>query len=123
MRSLTPGRRWPSSAMVPLTSRTTRASSIAPRPGMSTESIEGTAILQSRLLGAGGDGSFAALRMTSEALMMADGITTGVKRRQLGLMALVMVMFFTVSGGPYGLEELVSQSGPGIALVLLLVTP
>jgi amino acid transporter len=34
-----------------------------------------------------------------------------------------MVAFFTVSGGPYGLEELVGQSGPGIALLLLVATP
>src|ERR671919_647822 len=59
--------------------------------------------------------------------MAAEGVTTALpgvlKRRQLGLLALVMVTFFIVSGGPYGLEELVSQSGPGIALLLLLITP
>jgi amino acid transporter len=51
------------------------------------------------------------------------GIHPGLKRRQLGLLSLVMVTFFIVSGGPYGLEELVSASGPGVALLLLLVTP
>ena len=32
-------------------------------------------------------------------------------------------MFFTVSGGPFGLEGLVGQVGPGLALLLLLATP
>ncbi len=34
-----------------------------------------------------------------------------------------MVFFFTVSGGAYGLELVVSASGPGMALLLILVTP
>jgi len=34
-----------------------------------------------------------------------------------------MSIFFDVSGGPYGLEPAVSQSGAGMALLLLLVTP
>jgi amino acid transporter len=34
-----------------------------------------------------------------------------------------MVMFFTVSGGAYGLEDLIGSSGPGMALVLIIVTP
>ena len=32
-------------------------------------------------------------------------------------------MFFTVSGGPFGLEGLVGGSGPGVALLLLVLTP
>lgn len=43
--------------------------------------------------------------------------------RKLTLLPLVMVMFFTVSGGAYGLEDLVGSSGPGMALVLIMVTP
>jgi amino acid transporter len=38
-------------------------------------------------------------------------------------LALVAVIFFTVSGGPYGLEPLLSYGGPHGALLLLLVTP
>jgi amino acid transporter len=34
-----------------------------------------------------------------------------------------MVFFFTVSGGAYGLEPVVSSSGPGMALLLIAVTP
>jgi amino acid transporter len=41
----------------------------------------------------------------------------------LGLGPLVAVMFFIVSGGPFGLEGLVGTVGPGLALVLLIVTP
>lgn len=44
-------------------------------------------------------------------------------RRQLTLMPLVMVLFFTVSGGAYGLEDLIGSSGPGMALLLIVLTP
>jgi len=36
---------------------------------------------------------------------------------------LVAVIFFTVSGGPYGLEPLVSYAGQHSALIILLITP
>ena len=42
---------------------------------------------------------------------------------KLRLLPLVMVLFFTVSGGAYGLEDLVSASGPGMALLLIIITP
>src|SRR5690348_18185120 len=32
-------------------------------------------------------------------------------------------MYFTVSGGPFGLEGLVGAVGPGLALLLLCATP
>jgi amino acid transporter len=41
----------------------------------------------------------------------------------LRLGPLVAVMFFTVSGGPFGLEGLVGAVGPGVAILLLLGTP
>lgn len=43
--------------------------------------------------------------------------------RRLGLLPLVMIMFFTVSGGAYGLEDLIGSSGPGMGLLLVLLTP
>lgn len=46
-----------------------------------------------------------------------------VVRRTLTLGALVFIMFFTVSGGAYGLEDVVGSSGAGMALLLILVTP
>ncbi|HEX4824932.1 MAG TPA: APC family permease [Candidatus Polarisedimenticolaceae bacterium] len=41
----------------------------------------------------------------------------------LRLGALVAVMYFIVSGGPFGLEGLVGSVGPGLALVILVATP
>jgi amino acid transporter len=44
-------------------------------------------------------------------------------RRELGVAALAAVVFFNVSGGPYGIEDVVPAFGPGLALALLLLTP
>jgi amino acid transporter len=44
-------------------------------------------------------------------------------RRELGLVPLAAIVFFNVSGGPYGIEDVVSSFGPGLALALLAVTP
>ncbi|HEY6808927.1 MAG TPA: APC family permease [Gemmatimonadales bacterium] len=41
----------------------------------------------------------------------------------LRLGGLVAVMYFTVSGGPFGLEGLVGAVGPGLALLLIVGTP
>ena len=43
--------------------------------------------------------------------------------RRVRLMPLVALIFFSVSGGAYGLEGLFSSSGPGMGLVLIIVTP
>jgi len=43
--------------------------------------------------------------------------------KKISLVPLVGIIFFTVSGGAFGLEELVSSAGPGIAMVLLIATP
>jgi amino acid transporter len=45
------------------------------------------------------------------------------RRGELGFLPLVAILFFNVSGGPYGVEDAVSSLGPGLALLLLLVTP
>ena len=47
---------------------------------------------------------------------------TGLKR-ELGLLPLAAIVFFNVSGGPYGVEDVVASFGPGLALLLLAVTP
>ncbi len=44
-------------------------------------------------------------------------------RRDLGLVPLVAIVFFNVSGGPYGIEDVVPAFAPGLALLLLLLTP
>jgi amino acid transporter len=50
-------------------------------------------------------------------------IVRATAKRQLRLLPLIGVMFFTVSGGAYGLEDMVSLSGPGIAILLLVLLP
>ena len=45
------------------------------------------------------------------------------RRSALTLGPLVAVMFFNVSGGPFGLEGLVGSVGPGVAVLLLFATP
>ena len=44
-------------------------------------------------------------------------------RRELGLASLAAIVFFNVSGGPYGIEDAVSSFGPGLTLLLLALTP
>jgi amino acid transporter len=43
--------------------------------------------------------------------------------RRLGLAAIIGIIFFSVSGGPYGLEDTVGESGPGMAIFLIVITP
>ena len=50
------------------------------------------------------------------------GLTDQLKRG-LGTVSLAAVFFFNVSGGPYGIEDMVPSFGPGMTLVLLLLTP
>jgi amino acid transporter len=44
-------------------------------------------------------------------------------RRELGLLPLAAIVFFNVSGGPYGVEDAIASFGPGLALLLLALTP
>ena len=43
--------------------------------------------------------------------------------KKAGLLYFVFVMFAYVTGGPFGMEEMVTTSGPGMTLVYLLVIP
>jgi amino acid transporter len=45
------------------------------------------------------------------------------QKRRLSLFPLIAATFFMVSGGPYGLEELVQKTGFMPAIIILLVTP
>ena len=54
----------------------------------------------------------------SRAASRAPGL-----RRELGLLPLAAVVFFNVSGGPYGIEDMVPSFGPGLSLLLLVLTP
>ena len=42
---------------------------------------------------------------------------------KLGLWGVVMVIYFTVAGGAFGVEGLIGSSAPGMSLILLLLTP
>ena len=44
-------------------------------------------------------------------------------KRELTLLPLFGLLYFTVSGGTFGIESLVSSSGPGLALILIVLTP
>ena len=46
-----------------------------------------------------------------------------VLRRTLTTLPLVFILFFTVSGGPFTTESLVIETGPGLALLVLLLIP
>jgi amino acid transporter len=50
-------------------------------------------------------------------------VTAPSLRRELGLLSLAAIVFFNVSGGPYGVEDAVSTFGPGLTLLLLALTP
>ena len=43
--------------------------------------------------------------------------------QKAGLFYLVFVMFSYTTGGPFGLEDMVTTSGPGMALIYLLILP
>ena len=47
----------------------------------------------------------------------------GAAPQRLAFLPFLAVVFFNVSGGPYGMEDAVSVFGPGLALCLLIVTP
>jgi amino acid transporter len=68
----------------------------------------------------------AVVEQTSENLsaVVTDSLAALFPERQkLNLPALVAVVFFTVSGGAFGIEPLVGKMGAGWAIVLILVTP
>jgi amino acid transporter len=50
-------------------------------------------------------------------------VTAPALKRDLGLLSLAAIVFFNVSGGPYGVEDAVSTFGPGLTLLLLVLTP
>src|SRR5262245_59773363 len=47
----------------------------------------------------------------------------GNSRRKLTLLSLAAATYFMVSGGPYGMEELVQDAGYQLAVVILFLTP
>ncbi len=43
--------------------------------------------------------------------------------KKAGLLSFVFVMFAYTTGGPFGMEEMVTTSGPGLTLIYLLIIP
>ena len=46
-----------------------------------------------------------------------------LKRARLSVGTVFLLVFILVSSGPYGVEEMVSASGPGMTLLLILLIP
>ena len=44
-------------------------------------------------------------------------------RRKLTVLSLAAATYFMVSGGPYGMEELVQDTGYKLAIVILFIIP
>lgn len=44
-------------------------------------------------------------------------------KRELTLLPLVGLIYFTVSGGSFGIEPLIGYAGPGLAILLIVLTP
>ncbi len=55
--------------------------------------------------------------------MNAPSSSTTAAVRKASLFYFVFVMFSYTTGGPFGLEEMVKDSGPGMSLIFLLVIP
>ncbi|HLJ90682.1 MAG TPA: APC family permease [Candidatus Angelobacter sp.] len=55
--------------------------------------------------------------------MLKISTTPSAASRKLTVLPLVAATYFMVSGGPYGLEELVQNSGYKIGLAILILTP
>lgn len=43
--------------------------------------------------------------------------------KSLGLGAICGIIFFSVSGGPYGLEDTIGDGGAGMGILLIVITP
>lgn len=50
-------------------------------------------------------------------------MTPALQTTRLSVGTILLVVFVLVSAGPFGVEDMVSTSGPGLSLILLLVVP
>lgn len=85
------------------------------------------------LTGPGGSGDEAAefdlaTNLQNSTILYDTALTTATQTksstlRKAGLFYLVFVMFSYTTGGPFGLEDMVTTSGPGITLLYLLLLP
>ena len=56
-------------------------------------------------------------------VLKVTGVVTKGSRRKLGMLPLLAATYFMVSGGPYGLEEIIGDAGYGWTLIILFVLP
>ena len=53
----------------------------------------------------------------------ADTATRSLKRSQIRLVTVFFMIYILVSGGSFGIEDMVSSSGPGLTILLLILLP
>jgi amino acid transporter len=61
--------------------------------------------------------------MAVEQPVESTGVEIRHVSRTLGLAGIAGIIFFSVSGGPYGLEDTIGESGPGMGILLILIVP
>jgi len=69
----------------------------------------------------GGNGTPAAPTNTSAPAGLSG--VDNLKKHKMSLLALLALMYSWTCGGPFGIENIVSSCGPGLAIVVLLVFP
>ena len=61
--------------------------------------------------------------MEVQGLPLSGGRLAAVSPRRMRLFPLIAATFFMVSGGPYGIEDILGNAGYGRALLLLIIVP
>lgn len=54
--------------------------------------------------------------------ILTDNIT-GLKKKRFSLAAIIFFIYCSTAGGAFGIEEMISSSGPGLTLLLLVLIP
>ncbi|SDX32801.1 APC family permease [Eubacterium barkeri] len=61
---------------------------------------------------------------SNSGLLGPDGLeNTGLKKHRMSLMSMFLLIFCLVSGGYFGVEDMISSSGPGLAILLIIIFP
>ena len=63
------------------------------------------------------------MKVKYEGGQVLTDVVPGLKKTRFSLSAVLFFIFCAVSGGAFGIESIISSSGPGITLVLLIVIP